>query len=196
MGAERYTRSRLLERATLAVGGLVGLDIALPAAGLAFLPSFLGQHPRPVDLGPVDAFPEGQYVLATYLADPRVGEASRRTAYVRNNGLLGDLPSFTIMSSRCTHVGCPTQPNGPLFAAQRTVEATSGGPVALTPAQPSGFGCPCNGSQFDNEGKPHRRSRAARARPVSVLDPERPAVARRAVQRESRRRHGCGCADP
>jgi Rieske Fe-S protein len=148
MHEERYTRSRLLERATLALGGLVGLGIALPAAGFAFLPSLLGQHPRPVDLGPVEGFPEGQYVLATYLADPRVGEVSRRTAYVRNNGLLGDLPSFTIMSSRCTHVGCPTQPNGPLFPAQRTVESG----VVLTPAQPSGFGCPCHGSQFDNEG--------------------------------------------
>jgi len=152
MDAERYTRSRLLERATLALGGLVGLGIALPAAGLAFLPSFLGQSRRPVDLGPIDAFPEGQYMLATYLADLRVGEVSRRTAYVRNNGLLGNLPSFTIMSSRCTHVGCPTQPNGPLFAAQREVEATNGGSVALTPAQSSGFGCPCHGSQFDNEG--------------------------------------------
>ena len=30
---ERYTRSRALERATLALGDLVGLGIALPAAG-------------------------------------------------------------------------------------------------------------------------------------------------------------------
>jgi Rieske Fe-S protein len=81
-----------------------------------------------------------------------MGEVSRRAAYVRNNGLLGDLPSFTIMSSRCTHVGCPTQPNGPLFAAQRKAERTNGGEVGLVPTQPSGFGCPCHGSQFDNEG--------------------------------------------
>jgi Rieske Fe-S protein len=149
---ERFTRSRLLERATLGLGGLVALGVALPAAGLAVLPSFLGQRRHPVDVGPTAAFPEGEFVVATFLADPQAGEVSRRAAYVRNNGLVGNLPSFTIMSSRCTHVGCPTQPNGPLFPAQRKAEQTNGGDVGLVPTQPSGFGCPCHGSQFDNEG--------------------------------------------
>lgn len=149
---DRFPRSRLLERATLAVGGLVALGVALPAAGFAVLPSFLGQRRRQVDLGPIAAFPEGEFIVATFLADPQAGEVSRRAAYVRNNGLLGELPSFTIMSSRCTHVGCPTQPNGPLLSAQRKAERTNTGEVGLVPAQPSGFGCPCHGSQFDNEG--------------------------------------------
>jgi Rieske Fe-S protein len=149
---ERYSRSRLLERATLALGGLVALGVALPVAGFAVLPSFLGQRRRPVDLGPIAAFPEGEFVVATFLADPQAGEVSRRAAYVRNNGLLGELPSFTIMSTRCTHVGCPTQPNGPVFTQQRRAERRSGGEVGLVPTQPSGFGCPCHGSQFDNEG--------------------------------------------
>jgi Rieske Fe-S protein len=149
---ERYSRSRLLERTTLAIGGLVGLGVALPAVGFALLPSFLGQRQRPVDLGPIAAFPEGQFVIATFLADPQAGEVSRRSAYVRNNGLVGNEPSFTIMSSRCTHVGCPTQPNGLIFARQRHGERTRTGEVALVPTQPSGFGCPCHGSQFDNEG--------------------------------------------
>jgi menaquinol-cytochrome c reductase iron-sulfur subunit len=149
---QRYSRSRLLERATLGLGGLVALVVALPAAGFAVLPSFLGHRRRPVDLGPIAAFPEGEFVVATFLADPQAGEVSRRAAYVRNNGPLGTVPSFTIMSSRCTHVGCPTQPNGPLLGRQRMTERTAGGEVALVPAQPSGFGCPCHGSQFDNEG--------------------------------------------
>jgi len=150
---DRFPRSRFLERATLALGGLVALGVGLPAAGLAILPSFLGQRRRPVDLGPISAFPEGEFVVATFLADPQAGEVSRRSAYVRNNGLLGNLPSFTIMSSRCTHVGCPTQPNGPVFLQQRKAERTdAGGEVGLVPTQPSGFGCPCHGSQFDNEG--------------------------------------------
>jgi menaquinol-cytochrome c reductase iron-sulfur subunit len=149
---ERFPRSRLLERATLGLGGLVALGVALPAAGFAILPTLLGQRRRPVDLGPVAAFPEGEFVVATFLADPQAGEVSRRAAFVRRNGLVGNLPSFTIMSSRCTHVGCPTQPNGPLFAAQRKAVRTSGGEVGLVPTQPSGFGCPCHGSQFDNEG--------------------------------------------
>jgi Rieske Fe-S protein len=56
------------------------------------------------------------------------------------------------MSSRRTHVGCPTQPNGPLFLQRRRFERTSAGEVALVPASPAGFGCPCHGSQFDVEG--------------------------------------------
>jgi Rieske Fe-S protein len=151
-GEPRFPRSRLLERATLGLGGLVALGVALPTAGFAVLPSFLGRRQRPVDLGPIAAFREGEFVVATFLADPKAGEVSRRAAYVRNNGLVGNLPSFTIMSSRCTHVGCPTEPNGPLFLKQRKAERTNGGEVGLVPAQPSGFGCPCHGSQFDNEG--------------------------------------------
>jgi Rieske Fe-S protein len=149
---ERYTRSRVLERATLALGGLVGLGVALPAVGFAVLPSFLGQRHRAVDLGPMSGFPEGQFVIATFLADPQAGEVSRRSAYVRNNGFVGNQPSFTIMSSRCTHVGCPTQPNGLILTRQAHGDRTRTGEVALTPTQPSGFGCPCHGSQFDNEG--------------------------------------------
>jgi Rieske Fe-S protein len=149
---ERYSRSRLLERATLAIGAVIGLGVALPAAGFALLPPFLGRRQRPVDLGPLTAFPEGQFVVATFLADPAAGEVSRHAAYVRNNGLVGDVPSFTIMSSRCTHVGCPTQPNGPVFGRQRRAERTTGGEVGLVPTQPAGFGCPCHGSEFDNEG--------------------------------------------
>jgi Rieske Fe-S protein len=149
---ERYSRSRLLERATLALGGLVGLGVALPAVGFALLPSSLGQRRRPVDLGPISAFPEGQFVIATFLADPQAGEVSRHSAYVRNNGFVGNEPSFTLMSSSCTHVGCPTQPNGLILARQRHGERTRTGEVSLIPTQPSGFGCPCHGSQFDNEG--------------------------------------------
>ena len=84
----------------------------------------------------------------TFLSDPAAGEISRRAAYIRNNGLLGTEPSFTIMSSRCTHVGCPTQPNGPLFPNRQR----GSGDVTIVPTRPSGFGCPCHGSQFDTEG--------------------------------------------
>jgi Rieske Fe-S protein len=150
---ERFQRSRLLERATLGLGALVALGVAMPAAGFALLPSFLGQRRRAVDLGPLGAFPEGQFVVATFLSDPRAGEVLRRAAYVRNNGLVGKVPSFTIMSSRCTHVGCPTQPNGPLFGRQRRALRTANGEVGLVPTVPAGgFGCPCHGSQFDTEG--------------------------------------------
>ncbi len=41
-------------------------------------------------------------MIATFLADPQAGEVSRRAAYIRNNGLLNGLPSFTL-------VGLPAQ---------------------------------------------------------------------------------------
>jgi len=150
---ERFPRSRFLERATLGLGGLVAAGVALPAAGLALVPSLTGQRRRRVDLGPIGSFPEGRFVIATFLADPQAGEVSRRAAYIRNNGLLKGSPSFTAMSSRCTHVGCPTQPNGPVLNQQHHMEQTANGEVGLVPAVPAGgFGCPCHGSQFDMEG--------------------------------------------
>ena len=152
-GAERFPRSRMLERATLGLGALVALGVTLPAVGAAVLPAFLNQRRKAVDLGPLSDFPEGQFVVATFLSDPAMGEISRRSAYVRNNGLLGKSPSFTIMSSRCTHVGCPTQPNGPVFGQKRRALKTANGEVGIVPAlAAAGFGCPCHGSQFDTEG--------------------------------------------
>ena len=152
-GAERFPRSRLLERATLGLGGLVALGAVLPAVGAAVLPAFLNQRRKAIDLGPLSDFPEGRFVVATFLSDPAMGEISRRTAYVRNNGLLGRRPSFTIMSSRCTHVGCPTQPNGPIFVKKETFRRTNVGEIKVVPTLPAGgFGCPCHGSQFDTEG--------------------------------------------
>jgi Rieske Fe-S protein len=153
LGGDRISRAAFLGRATVALGALVGAAIALPVAGFAIVPSFVGGRRRPaVDLGPIGAFPEGTYTVVTFLTDRAAGEISRLTAYIRNNGLLGSEPSFTILSSRCTHVGCPTQPDGPLFARRARTNRTDGGDVRIVPAQPSGFGCPCHGSQFDTEG--------------------------------------------
>ena len=149
---ERFPRSRLLERATIGIGGLIALGIAVPTVGLAALPSFLRRRHPAIDLGPTTSFPVGEFIVVTFLSDTEAGEVSRRAAYVRNNGSLGNLPSFTIMSSRCTHVGCPTQPNGPIFGTQRRSAHTASGEVGLVPTQPAGFGCPCHGSQFDTEG--------------------------------------------
>jgi Rieske Fe-S protein len=149
---EVMARRRFLERATLALGGVIGAMVALPAAAFTILPSFLRQHRGSVDIGPIENFPEGRYVVATFLLDPAQSPISRRSAFVRNNGLSNGVPSFTIMSSRCTHVGCPTQPNGPLRTAEEKTLGPAAAPVSLIPTNPSGFGCPCHGSQFDNEG--------------------------------------------
>ena len=150
---ERFPRSRFLERTTLGLGGVVAIGVALPAIGAAVLPALSRGKQRAVDLGPIGAFPEGEFVIATFLSDPQAGEISRRAAFVRNNGFVGKSPSFTIMSSRCTHVGCPTQPNGPIFVQREKFERTNVGEVKVVPTLPAGgFGCPCHGSEFDTEG--------------------------------------------
>ena len=153
--AAAYPRSKFLSAATLGLGAAVGIPLTAPVLGFAVLPSFTNQNEPDVDLGPVDNFPEGQYVIATYLEQPEIGEVSRRTMFIRNNGMAeteeGSKPSFTILFSRCVHLGCPVQPNGPVDTdAMKTVGENN---VELTPAQPSGFGCPCHGGQYDTEGK-------------------------------------------
>jgi menaquinol-cytochrome c reductase iron-sulfur subunit len=151
--AERFPRSRFLEAATLGVGGVIGGMVTVPAIGFAIWPTFNHQHPHHVDLGAIDDFAEGKYVIATFMLDPKEGEVSRRTAYVRNNGLAGNLPSFTILSNRCAHLGCPVQPNGPVFDQQKKIAKSQNQDVTLIPSQPAGFGCPCHGGQYDTEGK-------------------------------------------
>jgi Rieske Fe-S protein len=149
---ERYPRSRFLEGATLGLGGLIGAIVTLPPLGLFVAPSFVGQKYDEVDLGPLDNFPEGQFVIATFLSisNARASDVSRRTAFVRNNGMGEGEPSFTILSNRCVHLGCPTQPQGLAGEAQEV--ETKAGPVTLTSTQPSGFGCPCHGGAYDVEG--------------------------------------------
>ncbi|HZO61544.1 MAG TPA: Rieske 2Fe-2S domain-containing protein, partial [Gaiellaceae bacterium] len=109
---------------------------------------------KEVDLGPLSDFAEGQYVITTFVEDPAAGEVSRRTAYIRNNGFRDKLPSFTIISNRCAHLGCPVQPNGPVDTSQaKTVKDKAGNEILKkTPVQPAGFGCPCHGGQYDTEG--------------------------------------------
>ena len=151
---ERFPRSRFLEGATLGFGAVIGGAVTVPALGFAVLPSFLHQKTHEVDLGPITDFPVDEYVVATFMLDPLSGEVSRRTAYVRNNGLLGDAPSFTIISNRCAHLGCPVQPNGPLFTREeKKLKGRQGQEVTLIPALPAGgFGCPCHGGAYDTEG--------------------------------------------
>jgi Rieske Fe-S protein len=150
LGAE-VDRATFLSLATIGVGGLIGAGLTLPVLGFAVVPSFDGEgvETYEVDLGPITNFPEGQYVIATYLEAPEQGEVSRRTAFVRNNGITDDgVPSFTTIFSRCVHLGCPVQPNGPIDEeAKKEVNG-----VELRPVLAASFGCPCHGGLYDAEG--------------------------------------------
>jgi Rieske Fe-S protein len=151
---ERYPRSRFLEGATLGLGALVGGAITVPQVGLLVASAIEGQKFRDIDLGLLSDFPPGKFVITTFVEDPKAGEVSRRTAYIRNNGLLNGQPSFTILSNRCAHLGCPVQPNGPVDdkPTRLVTDKTGIELLKLTPAQPAGFGCPCHGAQYDTEG--------------------------------------------
>jgi Rieske Fe-S protein len=151
---ERYPRDRFLEGATLGLGAVIGAVLTIPPIGMLAASGFEGQSFHDVNLGALDEFPVGKFMITTFVEDPEAGEVSRRTAYIRNNGFLGKLPSFTILSNHCAHLGCPVQPNGPVDTSQRKEVKDKQGNVvlALTPVQPAGFGCPCHGGQYDTEG--------------------------------------------
>jgi Rieske Fe-S protein len=144
-----YPRSTFLSAATLGLGGVIGGIITVPVLGFAVLPAFTNQKEQGVDLGPIENFPESEFVIATYLEDPEIGEVTRRTMFIRNNGQLDGQPSFTALYSRCAHLGCPVQPNGPV---EDNKKKTYGDHVELIPVLAVGFGCPCHGGQYDTEG--------------------------------------------
>ncbi len=151
---ERFARSRFLEGATLGLGGVIGGLVSIPALGFAVIPAFTKQGEKEVDLGPLGNFPEGEWKLATFFLDPDAGEVSRRTAYVRNNGVVDGGPNFTLISNRCAHLGCPVQPNGPVFdESKKEIEVRGNQRITLIKMLPAGgFGCPCHGGQYDPQG--------------------------------------------
>jgi menaquinol-cytochrome c reductase iron-sulfur subunit len=150
---DRFPRSTFLEGATLGLGAVIGGIVTVPIVGFAIAPVFQHTHHDEVDLGPITNFKEGEFLISTFLVDPSEGEITRRTAYIRNNGFILNKPSFTVLSNRCAHLGCPTQPNGPMFDNRKIEQKTAAGDVTLIPTLPAGgFGCPCHGGQYDQEG--------------------------------------------
>jgi len=150
-----YTRSRFLEASTIGLGAAIGAVVTLPVLGFTVLPSFTNLDETDADIGPLENFPQGTYVIASFLAHPSAGEVSRRTVFVRNNGLVENPasngrrePSLTILYSRCVHLGCPVQPNGPID--ETAVKKVDG--VELRPVLAQSFGCPCHGGLYDSEG--------------------------------------------
>jgi Rieske Fe-S protein len=146
---ERYPRSRFLEVSTLGLGAVIGGIVTVPALGFMVGPPFLKQGDKDHDLGPISDFPQDKFVVSTFTTNASQGQVSRRTAFVRYNGQLNGLPSFTIISNHCAHLGCPVQPNGPLdpTGTKRNKDVTLIPTISI-----AGFGCPCHGGQYDTEG--------------------------------------------
>ena len=183
---ERFPRTKFLEVSTLGLGAVIGGIVTAPAVGFMVAPAFLKQGEKDHDLGPLTDFPEGKYVIATFMSDPSQGEVSRRTAFVRYNGPLNGLPSFTIISNHCAHLGCPVQPNGPLDGIEEEAERRRD-------ADPDDLDrrlrLPVPRRPVRHRGQPHGGPAGARARPLLVLDPQRPPLRRPAVLGLARRRH-------
>jgi menaquinol-cytochrome c reductase iron-sulfur subunit len=154
---ERYPRNEFLEVTTLGLGAVIGALVTLPVIGFVVGDAFRRKHPPPQDLGPITAYPEGKFLITTFISNPGAGFVSRRTAFVRNNGFAEvevdgkqtAQPSFTFISNHCAHLGCPVQPNGQVnLKLAKHYRQT----VTWIPVNPSGFGCPCHGGQYDTEG--------------------------------------------
>jgi len=147
-----YPRSKFLEISTLGLGAVITGIVTVPILGFAVVPAFVDQELDPIDLGPIDNFPEGTWIESTYISDPAEGEVSRRTVYVRNNGeLRPGVPSYTLISNRCVHLGCPVAASGPRADEQKRVE-TKAGELRFTEVTPAAFSCPCHGGAYDTEG--------------------------------------------
>ena len=152
--AASYPRSKFLEGATLGLGAAIGVVVTVPAVGFALVPAFVDQGQPDIDLGPIDNFPQGEWVITHFQLRPEEGDVTRRVAYIRYNGLADNEPSFTIISNRCAHLGCPVQPGGLIQTDKTKDQKASGGQdITITPVVGlSSFTCPCHGGSYDSEG--------------------------------------------
>ncbi len=154
VGDTPASRATFLSGMTLGLGAVIGAIVTVPPLVFAGVPPFKkneGFFDIDVDLGPLENFPEGKWFITKFNLAPVPNDVYDRTAYVRFNGLLKGEPSFTIISNRCVHLGCPVQANGPTDPKPKEV-AAGRRKVMLTGVLPAGFGCPCHGGQYDTEG--------------------------------------------
>jgi Rieske Fe-S protein len=156
VGETEATRKTFLSAMTLGLGAAIGAIVTIPPMVFAGLPPFKkdeGFFDIDVDLGPLDGFREGEWLITQFNMLPPQGDVAERTAYVRYNGPdERNEPSFTILSNRCVHLGCPVQANGPTTPDEQRTYLAGTRKVTYTPVLPAGFGCPCHGGQYDTEG--------------------------------------------
>jgi Rieske Fe-S protein len=134
---KEMTRGQFLTAATVGVGGVMGLLLAAPVAGLALAPVFGGEDFEPVFVGRLDEFRDGSFtkVVLQPRADAPDAYIRKRVAFVRRNASPGDdqlalegQEEFTVVSNVCMHLGCPVQ------------------------ASDVGFICPCHGGSYNKDG--------------------------------------------
>jgi len=119
------SRSKFLTGATVGLGGLIGVAVAVPVLGFVLGPSFTAEDWYWTSFGAADdpKFVQGDYVPVVFERGEN-GTLDRRVAYVRRDGA----EQFTVISNICMHLGCPVQ------------------------FKTTNFACPCHGGQYDTEG--------------------------------------------
>jgi menaquinol-cytochrome c reductase iron-sulfur subunit len=134
---ETVTRRRFMTGTTHAAGAIAASAFALPALGFALGPIFKSAPHNWETVGPIDMFPDNNYVPVVITLTPGIGEAGKTTVYVRKHNPELDTDKtdrytrFIAITSRCAHVGCPV----------RWVDAAER------------FICPCHGGVYDMLGQ-------------------------------------------
>jgi Rieske Fe-S protein len=117
----------------MALGGIAGAAVGLPAIGFALGPVFKEEKVGFQDVGSPSDFTADNYVPKIITITSGIGEAGKSTVYIRKgNPQFGESSrEFIAISTRCAHAGCPVRW---VTAAER-------------------FVCPCHGGVYDFQGK-------------------------------------------
>ena len=132
-------------------------------------------------------------MIAHLPARPGQGEVSRRTRTSATTALPTRAPSFTIISNRCAHLGCPVQPNGPILDDKTKTMKTRAARRDDHPDDPRRrLRLSVPRRPVRPGGQPHRRARRSARSTASSSRSERPPRAARSLQR--RKVDGTGAA--
>jgi menaquinol-cytochrome c reductase iron-sulfur subunit len=130
-GEKGVSRRTFLFKVSLAVNALVVAAISIPAIGYLLGPvRRKGGYNAWVSLGNIDAYHEGETVLAQY-RNPNThdwdGDTGKVACYVRREAQ----NKFTVFAVNCAHLGCPVRwfPQSELFM------------------------CPCHGGVYYSDGE-------------------------------------------
>jgi hypothetical protein len=107
---ERFPRNKFLEASTLGLGAIIGAIVTLPAVAAALVPGFVKQKSPGVDLGPSTTSRRASTTSPPSSATPRRGYISAHVGLHPEQRQRDGKPSFTCISNRCVHLGCPSSP--------------------------------------------------------------------------------------
>ena len=167
----RHRRARDAARARLRRRACVrrpGVPVGRPRARSTTTRRATGRSPRSLE-------PDGREGEQAHRVHPLQRPEGRRS------------PSFSILSNRCVHLGCPTQPRG-RPASHAGVETSAGRSSSRRTAAVR-LRLPVPRRRLRRRGQQDRRPAGPRARPLRVLDHRREPLARGALQRRRSRRH-------